>query len=250
MSKMTAAGCRGSVIGRRAAISASASSTKPGARARRGDPARQVIHVGGEVAHVGHAHRIGEEAEHRRVVGQNRRRRRSGRGAPRYRRRTARAIICRLVGELVVVAEPAVDVDRAHLGVRAVLLEDLHDAQDIVVRQRRARPRRSRRRGRRRTIGLVGGDARARHLAPAPRRAPSPAGACPRRVRPRSARSVSVGLRALSSCHIQKAPFSPPRRRPARKRAIRSHQPAGRPVTGITRNPAFSALPWRRRPQR
>jgi hypothetical protein len=49
-------------------------------------------------------------------------------------------------------------------------------------------------------------------------------------------------LPALVSCHIQKAPFSPTTASTGQKRAIISHQPAGRPVTGITSSPArFSA---------
>ena len=71
-----------------------------------------------------------------------------------------------------------------------------------------------------RAIGLVRGDARARHVAQHLRRAPPPAGAVP------SARSASLctkrvlSLRALSSCHIQKAPFSPTTASTGQKRAI------------------------------
>ena len=89
-----------------------------------------------------------------------------------------------------------------------------------------------------RAIGLVRGDARARHVAQhlgAHRLQPAPSvgtlGLALHEARPELAR--------LWSCHIQKAPFSPTTASTGQKRAMWSHQPAGRPVTGMTRNPAF-----------
>ena len=131
-------------------------------RPRRGDPARQGIHVGGEVAHVGHAHGVGEEAEHRRIVG-----RIAGEDIAVAARLDidAEQLAHHLAAgrELVVVAEPAVDVDRAHLGVGTVPLEDPDDAQHVVMRQRgHVLAEVDGEVGR--TIGLVRSDARARHV--------------------------------------------------------------------------------------
>ncbi len=91
-----------------------------------------------EVLHVRHSHRIRKEPEHRRVVGRipdehparpfpGRIRRRAeflGQHAPRR-------------GQLVVIAEPAVDMDGAHLGAHAGRLHAPHDGVHRRSRQRR-----------------------------------------------------------------------------------------------------------------
>ena len=86
-------------------------------------------------------------------------------------------------------------------------------------------------------VGLVGGDGAARDFGedlPADLRGAA-----------RAPAALHVGddvalheLARLASCRNQKAPFSPTTASTGHMRAMWSHQPAGRPVTGITSNPA------------
>ena len=142
--------------------------------------------------------------------------------------------------QLVPVADPGIDVDGADLRLRAAGAEDGGDALGGLQRQRPG-------------IlgevdgqvedaeGLVGGDAAAGHgahrgLPPAP-----PAGRGRRARSRRPARGGGACAAPAWSCAYQSAPFSPTTAATGQKRAIMSHQPAGRPVTGTTCSPASAS---------
>ena len=164
--------------------SARQSAAKAGARSARRDPVRQSRHSA--VRSRGHWPRPRHWERSRTSANRWANRPRTRTLALASRSMPNSSSIMRAAGrELVVVAEPAIDVDRAHLGVRAMALEDRHDALDVVARQRRHVLAEVDRRDRPRDRA---GRRRCRRPAPraGPGRARTPGGAGLRPARPRT----------------------------------------------------------------